>query len=384
MRQATVDRLIGLLAAHEPPCISLYQPTHRRHPDDQQDPIRYRNLVRDVETLLRERYPTRHTRPVLEGLQALERDDRFWNHRTDGLAVFASPGTFEIFELQRPVRERLIVADSFHVKPLIRIVQSADRYQVLCLNRQEARLYEGNRDALDPVELEDAPSTINEALGDSVAQQPHQVIGTYGVKHGEGGKAIHHGHEPQSDQVETNRDRFFRLVDRGILEHHSRPSGLPLLLAALPESHEPFRRISRNPFLLPEGIETNPDSSSVEQLREAAWKKVMPFYLARLEELKEKFFAAQSRQAASADLSDVARAAVAGRVETLLVEAERVIPGVLDRTSGAIELKGQANAHVDDLLDDVAELALAKGGEVVIVPAERMPADSGLAAIYRF
>jgi hypothetical protein len=27
-----------LLADHEPPCLSLYQPTHRSHPEKQQDP----------------------------------------------------------------------------------------------------------------------------------------------------------------------------------------------------------------------------------------------------------------------------------------------------------------------------------------------------------
>jgi hypothetical protein len=36
------------------------------------------------------------------------------------------------------------------------------------------------------------------------------------------------------------------------------------------------------------------------------------------------------------------------------------------------------------MLDDLAELVLAKGGEVVVVPTERMPAESGLAAIFRF
>jgi hypothetical protein len=36
------------------------------------------------------------------------------------------------------------------------------------------------------------------------------------------------------------------------------------------------------------------------------------------------------------------------------------------------------------MFDDLAELVLAKGGEIVVVPAERMPTDSGLAAIYRF
>jgi len=37
------------------------------------------------------------------------------------------------------------VADSFHTKPLLRVLQSADRYQILALNRHEAKLYEGNR-----------------------------------------------------------------------------------------------------------------------------------------------------------------------------------------------------------------------------------------------
>jgi hypothetical protein len=39
---------------------------------------------------------------------------------------------------------------------------------------------------------------------------------------------------------------------------------------------------------------------------------------------------------------------------------------------------------VDDLLDDLGERVLATGGEVVVVPTERMPTESGLAAIYRY
>lgn len=36
MYHLTTDHLLALLANHEPPCISLYQPTHRHHPDNQQ------------------------------------------------------------------------------------------------------------------------------------------------------------------------------------------------------------------------------------------------------------------------------------------------------------------------------------------------------------
>ena len=262
MHQITTEQLTRLIAAHEPPCISLYQPTHRRHPENQQDPIRYRNLLVELETSLREKYPTRQVRTILEKFHSLSATTRFWNHRTDGLAIFSSPERFELFELQRPIRELLVVADSFHTKPLIRILQSADRYQILCLNRHEAKLYEGNRDALDPVELTNVPSTIADVLGDE-RSPPTQMVGSYGTRTGGGGTAVHHGHGPQTDMVEADMLKFFRAVDRGILEHHSRPSGLPLMLAALPEYHQPFREVSHNPLLMGDGIMVNPDALSI-------------------------------------------------------------------------------------------------------------------------
>lgn len=102
MRQITTDQLPGLLVAQNPPCISLYQPTHRQHPDNQQDLTRYRNLLGKMESSLREKYPTREVRAILEKFQALARDNEFWNHRTDGLAILSSPEMFQVFELQRP------------------------------------------------------------------------------------------------------------------------------------------------------------------------------------------------------------------------------------------------------------------------------------------
>jgi hypothetical protein len=100
--------------------------------------------------------------------------------------------------------------------------------------------------------------------------------------------------------------------------------------------------------------------------------------------LVEIFGSARSKGLASSDLAQVADSAVAGRVATLLVEAERRVPGRIDTLNGDIKLDDLANPEVDDLLDDIAEVVLRNRGQVVIVPAERMPADTGLAAIYRF
>lgn len=75
---------------------------------------------------------------------------------------------------------------------------------------------------------------------------------------------------------------------------------------------------------------------------------------------------------------------MAGRIDALLLEAERQVPGRLDASSGQITLGELDDPDTDDLLDDLGEHVLANGGEVIMVPAERMPTRTGLAAIYRF
>jgi len=383
MRHTTSDHLTALLAKHELPCISLYQPTHRSHPDNQQDPIRYRNLLKEMEHSLRQKFSTREVEPLMEKFQALAHDNDFWNHRTDGLAILSTPQQFQIFELQRTVPELVVVADSFHTKPLLRILQSADRYQILCLNQHEAKLYEGNRDALDPLDLTGMPSTMTEALGAELTE-PHQTVASYGMGAGKGSQAMHHGHGAKQDEVDSDRDRFFRFIDREILEHYSRPSGLPLMLAALAESHAPFHDVSHNPFLMSEGIMRNPEALSLDQLRAEAWRIVEPHYLKRLATLVEDYQLARSRELGSDDLTQVAQATMAGRVGTLLVEADREIPGRLDSATGHIEPGPLDDPEMGDVLDDLAEAVLRTKGDVVIVPKERMPSDTGLAATYRY
>ncbi|HEX6094933.1 MAG TPA: hypothetical protein VF432_01315, partial [Thermoanaerobaculia bacterium] len=120
------ELLNGTQSNATPPCISLYQPTHRHHPENQQDPIRFRNLVRQLETSIRARYSAAEARVLLQPFEKLSGDPSFWNHTLDGLAILGAEGTFRVFRLQRSVPELAIVADTFHTKPLRRFLQSVD------------------------------------------------------------------------------------------------------------------------------------------------------------------------------------------------------------------------------------------------------------------
>jgi hypothetical protein len=365
---------------HEFPCLSLYQPTHRQHPDNTQDPIRFRNLVKEMEESLRQKYPKREIKPLMQPFEALADDRSFWNHTADGLAVLSAPGLFSVYRLQRPVAELVVVADSFHTKPLMRITQSADRYQILALSRNAFKVFEGNRDALDEMlPIEGVPQTADELLGKD-ADAREGAHRTYGPT----GDAAWHGTDVKQDAKDRDTEQFFRAIDRAVLRHCSQPSGMRLILAALPEHHHQFRAISSNPFLLKEALDVHPDALPLDALRERAWQLVQPYYLERLAGLVEAFGAAAANGQGADKLGEIAKAAIDGRIATLLIEADRLIPGTIDVAHGKLTLGDLTDPVVDDVLDDLGEHVLKAGGEVVIVPAERMPTQSGAAAIYRF
>jgi hypothetical protein len=368
-----------LLDEHPAPCLSLYEPTHFRQPDRRQDPIRFKNLVKALDESLRRDYKATETDALLAPFHALEDDRAFWNHGQSGLAIFAAPDLFRIYRLQRSVPERAIVARSFHTKPLLRILQSSDRFHVLGLNRREACLYEGNRDAIAAIDI--LPGVARMVTNEPPAERDIQdlVVGST-----LGAPTTRQGDDATQDVVDHATDAFFRRVDDAVLTHHTRPTGLPLLLAALPQYHHRFRSVSANHMLADAALDTYPPDMLNESLRERAWEAMRPRYRARLAALCNTYAAAKPDGLATDDIAKAGMAAAESRIETLLIEAERMIPGHLDVSTGGVTFGDLDRPDTDDLLGDLGEQVLRTGGNVVVVPKDDMPSSTGLAATFRF
>jgi hypothetical protein len=287
-------------------------------------------------------------------------------------------------KVQRTLPELVMVGDHLYVKPLVRVFQSEDTYQLLALDREEIKLYQGNRYVLDEVVLAPSvPKTIEQALGERVSLQGTEKKGTSGPgRPGHAGAGAFHGHGSKTDEPLLDIERYFRAVDRAIMEAHSKPSELPLILAALPEYHSRFKEISHNPFLLDEAIPINADAFSPDVLREKAWRVMEPRYHARLQQLLDSYHAALARGLATDDLTHAIEFATDGRVGTLLIEADRRLPGHVEE-----RMPRPADANDDsagDMLDDLAERVLKTGGQVIVAPKGSMPSATGLAAVFRY
>jgi hypothetical protein len=167
-----------------------------------------------------------------------------------------------------------------------------------------------------------------------------------------------------------------------VLEHHSQPTDLPLIWAALPEHHHRFHGVSQNPFLLPEGITVSPDAVTHDALRALAWQIVEPHYEARIAKLKNNFDEAKATGLGSDHLSTITTSAASGRVAALFIGSDHPIAGHHDEET--TKVGGATNPYVDDALDDLGALVDKMGGEVFIFPRRKMPTRAGVAAIYRY
>lgn len=381
MRLPSNEFIKQLIEVKQTPCISLYMPTHKTHPESQKDPINYKNLLKKLEESLLTTNSKDEVKELLSPFNELIDNRDFWNHTSLGLAIFSAGNLFNIVMLHEPINELAVVADSFHTKPLRLNIQSLYRYQVLALTLHSAKLYEGTKHSLEQINLPDQfPDDIEKALGSELTDE-HLTVAAYGGV-GEQSNPMVHGHGGSSPEIDKDAERYFRVVADAVHEKYSKQQKLPLVLAALTEHHNLFQKVNKNPNLINEGIQINPSSVEPDKLAEMAWELLQPEFHKRIETFSENFSFAKSKGIGSDILNDVRNAANEGRVATLLLEADKIIT---DESGGRDQVANLlADSKKDDILDDIGEMVHNMGGEVIVVPAHLIPSETGVAAIFRY
>jgi hypothetical protein len=388
MRTPDASYVSTALAATETPCVSIYLPTHRSYPDNQQDAIRYKNLVGRVEDALAKSYPGRTARDLTDRLRRLEADPAFWDGAQDTVVVLASPSRLDTFTLPRTVPERTEVGETFHVKPLLRHVQSADRFHVLGLARERVALFHGNRYELTPLEVPGVPLTLTDALGEETEPTTwrHHTAGPGSAVRnptGTHGAAITSGQGGWKDEIPIDTRRFFQAVDRAVTRLVSEPSGLPLIAAGVEDNLAEFRAVTKNRFVSAGAVTGDWTNWNLNEIREKAWKAFEKQYLDTLATIREDYGTAAARGQATQHLNEAAKAAAEGRVGILLIDADKTMPGSIDKT-GEPRPARAGDPQPGDMLDDLAELGLKTKARVIVTPSANMPTDTGLAAIFRY
>jgi len=156
----SIDELKTLVENPQSPCVSLYMPMQKAGPEVRQNPIRFKNLIREAEEHL-DAIGIYHKEAVEFLKSAHELDTtEFWENQDYGLAIFISPEVFRYYSLPMEFQELVVVTDQFHLKPLLHLINNDGRFYLLALSQDDVRFFEGTRYSVKEVEVENMPKSL--------------------------------------------------------------------------------------------------------------------------------------------------------------------------------------------------------------------------------
>ncbi|WP_280400615.1 hypothetical protein [Nocardia carnea] len=359
----TRGEIEALASVTEPWCVSIYTPTESETADPDHHRIAFSNQVRQALDLV--------TDPAARAALAEEFDDyiddaAFWRFQSRTLVVLATPARIRAYRVPNQLNASATVGDRFYLKRLLRAVTFPQTAFVLALAEGGVRLVEVTADR--PARTVPVPG-----LPTSAADHAGKTsLGDRAPKR-----------RVQGDEGRKMRVRqYARAVDaelRDVLAGRD----TPLILAATEPIDSLFRSVNSYDSLLDESIPGNPEHLSDHELADRSREILDRHYAAQLAGLVDLLERRRSEGRAATDIADLAHAAAAGAVGTLLVDIDASIPGTVS-ADGAVTFAEPTAAEAPGILDEISRRVLLTGGEVLAVRAADLPDGAPIAGILRY
>lgn len=343
----------GLLVHRAPCSVSIYLPTSRIPQDAHTNRVALTNLASIAVGQMRDSGASESDiRAIEDAVRSLAEDDDAWTEMADTLVVFVTPDGIQTYRLPNRLAEVLEVSDRFHVKPLLRTATFPQAAFVLALAAGSVRLLHLSADGPpEEVTVADLPRDAWDSSGNHVFKE--------------------------------REGRYIRLVERALRPVLNGQS-LPLILAATEGVAATFRTVNTYPHLAAERSAGNPETSSDADLATAARAILDEIYADEVQATKELFDLRRSQGRAATDVSEVARWATYGAVDTLFVDIDETLSGSIDEASGEVHLDSEDDAINYGVIDEIARRVYLAGGRVLAVRAGEVPGDGPAAAILRY
>ncbi|MBD2744019.1 hypothetical protein [Coleofasciculus sp. FACHB-1120] len=386
----STDALKSLIENSASPCISIYMPMEKAGPEVRQNPIRFKNLMREAEKRLEEMgIDQDEARAWLEQANTIDNPEFWEENQGEGVAIFISPELFRYYQLPTDVEELVMVSDRFHIKPLLPIVNNDGRFYILALSQKDVRLLQATRTTVKEVHIENLPKSKDEALQYDATSKDGQIrIATSkggtnntfqqpGSFHGQG--------SPDQDDIKKDLLQFFHQID-GALHDFFRNKKGPLVLAGVEYLFPIYKEANTYQHLVEEGITGNPEIFKPEELHELALPIVDSLLKEDIEGVVEEYkeLAGNDTSKVSHDIKEIIQSAYYHRVDSLFVAVGEQRWGHFDPETMTVDLHPEPQADDEDMLDFAATHTILNGGKVYAVEPEKVPDEAPVAAIFRY
>ncbi len=363
----TRSQIGRLLESRHPATVSIYLPADPASPGDAER-IELQNLATEARRQLElAGIDAASVATIDDAIAELGEDDEFWRHQARSLAIFATPERQTTFRLPNRLVGAVEVSDRCHVKPLLRALTFPHVCFVLALAQGSVRLVEVTPD-LAPVEVRvpELPRDVASAAGKASIKDRSPSGRSQGSE----------GQKVRMRQYARQIDQALRPLLNGL--------DVPLILAAAEPIDSIYRSVNTYPHLVAATIPGNPEATSDADLATAARAVLDEVYATELREIHELYGLRDAEDRAASDVVNVARAATFGAVDTVLVDIDEVVPGVVDEGTGSVTFVDENDATSYGVIDEIARRVWLQGGRVLAVRRADIPGGGSVAAILRY
>ena len=313
--------------------------------------VRFTRMLREVELTLKSQLNAKVANNILSQLNKnnlgeIVRDNKM------SIAFFASEEFSGFLFIPFPVHENVVVAHSLHLKPIIPWIMSGDKFYLVTLSSKLCRLLRGDSFSLTEVSsISLSNSEIEKIKKSSDKKVKHKIIA----------------------RAEEEFYPFFK------------DDKYPIIIGGVEELHDIYISMNRDPDILKERIAGNLDKSNFEELHNDCLTIINLIKKQNDQELLLDYQEQRPYGKVIDQLTEITVAAAQGRVRSLMVASDRFLWGHLDKATGVITKHINKNIGIpeDDILDDLAELVIARGGDVTLFKYNEMPSDNEAIAFLR-
>ncbi len=353
------DKLEKIASEISNPCVTISMNTHRTHPDNTNDIIQLKNLVKEAEVRVSKEYEASAVKGLLAKLREIESEISF-NYNLESLHIFLSNNTKEIAKSSWPVQHDTIqVAESFAVKPLIKDFNRAKEYMILLMSQSGVKLFHALNDNITgEITNDDFPFTEN----------PHITSENDNIS------------DPKKKDNIVRE--FLNKIDKALVKVHNE-NEMKCVVISTEENYSHLMKVADKPSMFYGHVGYN--NSANHSIATDAWRLVKAMQFENRGKIIEEMQEAVGKGNVITDLAEILRAVKEGRGDLLITHDDfHQAVKMTGEYSFVLVNDGNQQGAIADITSEIAWEVISKKGRAIFTDPEEMKSLGDIALKVRY
>jgi hypothetical protein len=380
----TKDQFAELATFESSCCISAFIHTHVAgvEVNEKMDNTVFKTLLQQLAASLKQKNKDQDfIDRVLKPGYDLLRSDEIWNAMSPGLAVFISDGYFKYLRMPVIPKEEILINTSFYVTPLLSMITNSDYFYLLVLSKKQAKLYRADAFSMVYLNIDELPNGVDDVV--HFEEKEDQKLFRTGSSGG-GAGANYHGIGAGKPDEKAHIAQYFDEVDETLWKKVLSRENVPLLLAGVEYLIPIYKSVAQYKPIWDDAITGSHEHEDINTLYQIARKKMDPYFEERHRKALEMYYNNSANELTSSIQDDVIPAAHYKRVWHLFVQKDEHIWGTFDEMNNTLTVHETQQDGDECLIDKAVIKTILNAGEVHVLPKDKMPGESKVAALMRY